>query len=59
MRAIGFALAIAGAWLVLHSVGTVNGGFIVGAPLAVWGVHLLTRKERSDEQETRGSTHEN
>lgn len=55
----GLALAVAGAFLVAQSAGTVNGGFIVGAPLAVWGVHLMTRKERSDEQETRGSTRAN
>lgn len=53
MRLIGFALAVAGAFLIAQSVGTVNGGFIVGAPLAVWGVHLMT-KERNEREE--GST---
>lgn len=52
-RMFGLALAVAGAFLITQSVGTVNGGFIVGAPLAVWGVYLMT-KERNEREE--GST---
>lgn len=47
---LGLALASAGAFLILQSVGCVNGGFIVGAPLAIAGVALMT-KER-DGRET-------
>lgn len=53
------ALAVAGAFLVAQSAGTVNGGFIVGAPLAVWGVYLMTKESNRERQEERGSTDEN
>lgn len=55
----GLALAVAGAFLVAQSAGTVNGGFIVGAPLAVWGVYLMTKESNRERQEERDSTHEN
>lgn len=55
----GLALAIAGAFLVAQSAGTVNGGFIVGAPLAAGGVYLMTKESNSERQEERGSTNEN
>lgn len=56
-RIFGLALAVAGAFLVAQSVGTVNGGFIVGAPFAVWGVYLMTRE--SNEREKGSTPNEN
>lgn len=44
MKLLGLALALAGAFLVSQSVGCVNGGFVVGAPLMVAGVALMTKE---------------
>lgn len=51
MNLFGFALAIAGAVLVALSGGALNGGFVIGGPLAVWGVWLLMKDKKSERSE--------
>lgn len=51
MRALGFILAVAGVLLVAQSAGTVNGGFVVGAPVSVLGVFLMTKEYKRERQE--------
>ena len=48
-RVFGFVLAMFGVWLTAQSAGTVNGGFVVGAPLVLLGGFLMT-KEKKDER---------
>lgn len=51
MRFVGSALAVAGAFLVALSGGAPNGGFVIGGPLAVLGVFLMTKEYKSERQE--------
>lgn len=43
IRVFGLILMMLGLWLLSLSTGTVNGGFILGAPVLLAGGFLLTR----------------
>lgn len=47
-RVFGFMLAMFGVWLTAQSAGTVNGGFVVGAPLVLLGGFLMTKAKRNE-----------
>lgn len=47
-RVFGFTLTMFGVWLTAQSAGTVNGGFVVGAPLVLLGGFLMTKAKRND-----------